>query len=60
MQSCEEVSRGFFVACRNTSIVLDAIEEALDEIALGIECEVAGSLNLRFDFGGMTTLMARA
>jgi hypothetical protein len=45
MQSCEEVARGFFVACRNTSIELDAIEKTLDATALSIECEVAGSLS---------------
>jgi len=46
VQSGKEVARGFFVACRDTSIMLDGIEESLDEIALGVKCEVAGPLDL--------------
>ncbi len=46
MQPGKEVARGFLVACRDASIVLDGIEESLDEIALGVECEVAGSFDL--------------
>ena len=59
MQPGQEVAGGFLVACRDTSIMLDGIEEPLDEITLGVEGEVAGSFDLRFDFGGMTALMAR-
>jgi hypothetical protein len=41
--------------------MLDGIEETLDEIALGVECEVAVPFDLAvwFDFGGMTALTAR-
>jgi len=46
MQSGKEVSGGLFVACRDTSIMLDGIEESLDEISLGIECEVAVPFDL--------------
>ena len=46
MQSGKEVARGLFVACRDTSIMLDGIEETLDEIALGIECKVAVPFDL--------------
>ena len=46
MQSGKEVARGLFVACCDTSIMLDGIEESLDEIALGVECEVAGPFDL--------------
>jgi hypothetical protein len=45
MQPGKEVASCFFVACRDTSIMLDGIEEPLDEIALGVECEVAGSFD---------------
>ena len=46
MESCEEVAGGFFITGCDTSEVLDGIEEALDEIALGIKCEVAIALDL--------------
>ena len=58
MQSGKEVVRGLFVACCDTSIVLDGIEESLDEIALeGAKSQAR--LTLRVDLGGMTALMAR-
>jgi len=59
VQSGQEVACGLFVACRDAPILLDCIEESLDEISLGVECEVAGPLTLRVDLGGMTALMAR-
>ena len=46
MDTCEEVSGGFFVARCNTPEVFDVIEEALDEITFGIERIVAFALNL--------------
>lgn len=46
MKPGKEVSRGLFVACRDTAIMLDGIEESLDEISLGIECEVAVAFDL--------------
>ncbi len=56
MQSSKEVVRSLFVACCDTSIVLDGIEESLDEIALeGAKSQAR--LTLRVDFGGMTALM---
>ena len=59
MQSGKEVARGLFVACCDTSIVLDGIEESLDEIALeGAKSQAR--LTLRVDFGGMTALMPRS
>ena len=59
MQSGKEFVRGLFVACCDTSIVLDGIEESLDEIALeGAKSQAR--LTLRVDFGGMTALMARS
>jgi len=30
MKSSEEIARGLFIACRDPSIMLDGIEEALD------------------------------
>ena len=46
MESGEEISCGLLVACGDTSELLDEIEETLDEIALGIEREVAVALDL--------------
>ena len=46
MNSGEEVSRGLFVARRDAPEVFDGVEEALDEIAFGIEREIARALNL--------------
>jgi hypothetical protein len=40
-----QVARDFFM-CRDTSIMLYSIEESLDEISLGIECEVAVPFDL--------------
>ncbi len=46
MEACEEVSRGLLVSRRDGSELLDEIEEALDEIAFGIEREVAVAFDL--------------
>ena len=46
MQSSKEVAGGFFVACGDSSVMLDGVELSLDEIALGVECEVAGPFDL--------------
>jgi hypothetical protein len=46
MQPGQEVARGFLVACRDAPIMLDGIEESLNEIALSVECEVAGPFDL--------------
>ena len=46
MNASEEVSGGFFVARCNASEVFDCVEEALDEIAFGIECKVAFTFDL--------------
>ena len=45
LQSDKEVARGLVVACRDTLIMLEGIEP-LDEIALGVECQVASSFDL--------------
>ena len=37
----EEISGELVVACSDSSKVLELVEEALDEIALAVECEVA-------------------
>ena len=46
MNAREEVSGGFFVARCNASEVFDCVEEALDEIAFGIEDKVAFTFDL--------------
>jgi len=46
MQSREEVSRGFLVACCDPPKMLDYIEEPFDEIAFTIEREIAIALDL--------------
>ena len=59
MPETKEVAGGFFVACGDSSVMLDGVEESLDEIALGVECEVAGPFDLSVDLGGITALMVR-
>jgi hypothetical protein len=44
MQSGKEVARGLFVACCDTSIMLDGIEESLDKIALGVDAKSQADL----------------
>ena len=41
----EEIAGGFLVARCDASELFDVIEEAFDQIAFGIECEVACALN---------------
>jgi hypothetical protein len=41
MQAGEEIARGFFVASRDASELSDKLKETLDEVALGVEGEVA-------------------
>ena len=50
MDASKEVSGGFLVACCDAPEVFDEIEEALDEIAFGVEREVAMALNLAVRF----------
>ena len=59
MQAGEEIARGFFVAGRDASELFDELKETLDEVALGVEGEVAIASDLAVRFGGMTGLMAR-
>src|ERR1700678_1338060 len=46
MQACEEIALGFFVAGRDASELFDELKETLDEVALGVEGEVAIASNL--------------
>ena len=41
MQAGEEISRSFFVAGGNASELFDELKETLDEVAFGVEGEVA-------------------
>jgi len=52
LDRCEEISGEFVVAGRNRAKVLNFIEEALDEVALAVECEIAIPLGLSVGFGG--------
>ena len=45
MAGSQEIARGFFVAGRDSSELFDKLEEALDQIALGVEGEVAVALD---------------
>jgi hypothetical protein len=49
MQAGEEIAGGFFVAGGDAAELFDKIEEAFDEVAFGVEREVAfpGGLSLR-------------
>jgi hypothetical protein len=53
MQAREEVASGFFVAGGDASELFDKIEKALDEIAFGVEGEVAIARDPAIRFGGM-------
>ena len=59
MQAGEEIARGFFVAGRDASELFDELKETLDEVGFGVKGELQSRVTLRFDFGGMTGLMAR-
>jgi hypothetical protein len=52
LDCCEKISSEFVVAGRNGAKVLNFIEEALDEVALAVECEIAIALGLSVGFGG--------
>lgn len=51
MNSGEEVPRGFLVTGCDAPEVFDGVEEPLDEVAFGVEREVARSLNLAVGLG---------
>ncbi len=51
LDRCEKILGEFVVACRDGAKVLNFIEEALDEIALAVECEIAIALGLSIGFG---------
>ena len=50
MEGGEEIARGFFVAGRDTSELFDKLKEALDQVALGVEGEVAIARDLTVRF----------
>jgi hypothetical protein len=50
MQACEEVASGFFVAGGDATELFDKIEEAFDQIAFGVEGEVAMARDLAIRF----------
>jgi hypothetical protein len=50
LDTCEEISGEFVVACRDSAKVLEFVEEAFDEIALAIEREVAAARCLAIGF----------
>ena len=51
LDRCEKVSGEFVIAGRNGSKVLNFIEEALDEVALAVKCEIAIAFGLSVGFG---------
>ena len=48
----EKISGEFVIAGRNGAKVLNLVEEALDEVAFAVECEIAIALGLSVGFGG--------
>ena len=50
MQAGEEIARGFFVAGRDASELFDELKETLDEVAFGVEGEVAIARDLAIRF----------
>ena len=59
MQAGEEIARGFFVAGRDASELFDELKETLDQVALGVEGEVAIASDLAVRFWRVAGLMAR-
>jgi len=51
MDSGEEVAGGFFIARCDASELFESIEETLDEIAFGVEGEVALAADLAVGLG---------
>ena len=51
MQPGEKIARGFLVPCCDASELLDVIEEALDQIAFGVERQVAVALDFAVQLG---------
>ena len=51
MDSGEKVSRSFLVAGRDGSELFESVEETLDEIAFGVEREVASAAHLAVGLG---------
>jgi hypothetical protein len=60
VNSGEEISREFIVACGDGSELLEFIEEAFDKIALAIEREGAGALCEAVCLGGITGVIPRS
>jgi hypothetical protein len=52
LDGCERIQGEFVVAGRNGSKVLNFVEEALDEVALAVKCEIAIAFGLSVGFGG--------
>ena len=50
MQAGEEIARGFFVAGRDASELFEELKETLDEVAFGVESEVAIASDLAVRF----------
>ena len=50
MEAGEEIARGFFVAGRDASELFDELKETLDEVAFGVEGEVAIARDLAIRF----------
>ena len=50
MQAGEEIARGFFVAGCDASELFDELKETLDEVAFGVEGEVAIARDLAIRF----------
>jgi hypothetical protein len=59
MQAGEEIARSFFVAGRDASELFDELKETLDEVALGVEGEIAIASDLTVRLWRMMGLMAR-
>lgn len=51
LNSGEEISGEFVVACGDSAKVLELVEEAFDEIAFAVACEVAVALGLAIGLG---------
>ena len=50
METAEEIAGGLFVAGRDAAELFDKVEEAFDEIALGVKREIATAFDLAVRF----------
>jgi hypothetical protein len=59
LQSCEEIAGGLFVSSGYTSELYYELEQSIDQIAFGIEGEIAIAFEFAIRFGGRNDRLDR-